>query len=108
MYYVSRAAGILAIAVLLVAAWFSIHQARADFEFRLRAPDDVARALALEPGNTEYLMFRALQVEYDGGDARPLLARAAELNPLSSAPRIRLGLDAEQRRRSCRRGKMAA
>jgi len=97
MYYVSRAGGVLAAAALLVAAWFSIHLARADFEFRLRAPDGVARALALEPGNTEYLAFRALQVEYDGGDARPLLARAAELNPLSSAPRIRLGLDAEQR-----------
>ena len=42
-------------------------------------------------------MFRALQLDYDGADATPLLERAAALNPMSSTPRIRLGLAAEIR-----------
>jgi tetratricopeptide (TPR) repeat protein len=51
----------------------------------------------LAPLNTEYLEFRALQLEYDGADSTALLKRAAELNPMSSTPRIRLGLAAEMR-----------
>lgn len=96
-YYISRVGGIAAIGALVIAAIFSVQRAGADFEFRRQTPDTVARAVEREPGNTEYLAFRALQIEYDGGDPRPLLERAAELNPLSSAPRIRLGLDAEVR-----------
>lgn len=97
MYYASRIAGIIALAGLLAATWFSIRLARADALFRTHDPESVARAVALAPGNTEYLLFRALQVDYDGGDPAPLLERAAELNPLSSTPRIRLGLAAEVR-----------
>src|SRR5262249_38135405 len=41
--------------------------------------------------------FRALQLEYAGADSAPQLRRAATGNPLSSAPRIRLGLAAEIR-----------
>ena len=95
MYYVSRTGAAIASAVLIAAAWFSIRLARADAEFRTREPASVARAIALAPGNTAYLMFGALQVEYDGGDPTPMLERAAALNPLASAPRIRLGLEAE-------------
>jgi hypothetical protein len=39
----------------------------------------------------------ALHADYEGRDPEPLLRRAAELNPTSSAPRIRLGLAAELR-----------
>ncbi|HUA82729.1 MAG TPA: hypothetical protein VMB85_02645 [Bryobacteraceae bacterium] len=96
-YYISRIGGVAAIAALLAAGVFAIGRARADFQFRQQSPGAVARAVALQPGNTEYLALRALQIDYGGGDPRPLLQRAAELNPLSSAPRIRLGLDAEIR-----------
>ncbi len=94
MYYVIRIAMVLALAAASV---LSFRSARADMEFRRRTPDAVARAAAIEPGNTEYLNFRAMQLAYDGEDAAPMLERAAELNPLSSAPRIRLGLAAETR-----------
>src|SRR5215469_5079731 len=93
MYYISRVLGVAAILALIAASAFSFERARADLAFRWHSPD----AVQIEPANTEYLIFRALQVEYDGGDPRPSLERAAELNPLNSAPRIRLGLDAEVR-----------
>ena len=97
MYYASRIGGFFAACALLGAVWFSIRLARADALFRKGDPSSVARALELAPRNTEYLLFRALQVDYDGGDPAGLLERAAEVNPLSSTPRIRLGLAAELR-----------
>lgn len=97
MYYVSRIAGVAAALGLAGASWFSILLARADAEFRKKTPEGVARAVELTPRNTAYLSLRALQMEYDGGDPRPVLERMAALNPLASAPRIRLGLDAEVR-----------
>jgi hypothetical protein len=87
----------IALGVLAVAAFFSIRLGIADSEFRQRTPESVARALAILPGNTAYLAFRALQLDYDNQDAKPLLERAARLNPLASEPRIRLGLAAEIR-----------
>ena len=92
-YYISRVAGIMSVIALIAAGVFSVERARADFAFRSHSP----AAIQMQPTNTEYLMFRALEVEYEGGDPRPLLQRAAELNLLNSAPRIRLGLDAEVR-----------
>jgi hypothetical protein len=82
---------------LVVAAWWSIRLARADAAFRQRTPQDVARAIELEPENGEYLAALALQAEYAGQDATPLLEEIARLNPRASAPRIRLGLAAELR-----------
>src|ERR1700756_1090734 len=93
-YYAARA---LICFVLAAAAWISVRAARADFEFQRRTPESVAKAVEIEPGNTEYLQLRALQLDYDGADSAPLLERAVELNPMSSAPRIRLGLAAESR-----------
>lgn len=101
MYYVSpvfnRLALILALCGLGVAAMFSLRLATADHWFRQRTPEAVTRALETFPGNTSYLAFRALQLQYDNQDATPLLERAAQLNPLASEPRIRLGLAAETR-----------
>ncbi|MBZ5605674.1 MAG: hypothetical protein LAO79_25520 [Acidobacteriia bacterium] len=94
MYYALRIALVLTLAA---ASLISFRSARADMEFRQRTPEAVARAVALEPGNTEYLNLRALQLDYEGADSTALLERAVELNPLSSAPRIRLGLAAETR-----------
>jgi hypothetical protein len=94
MYY---AAGILSLLGLGGAAWFSVLLARADREFRKGTPAGVARAVELTPRNTAYLSRRALQIEYEGGDARPMFERMAGLNPTASAPRIRRGLDAEIR-----------
>lgn len=96
---VSRLASIfvaaLALAGLAAAAWFSTVLARADHAFRNATPDAVAHALDLAPHNTAHLSLRSLQLEYEGSDADTLLERWAALNPLSSAPRIRLGLNAE-------------
>jgi len=91
------AVAVLACVALVAAMWLTIRLAAADAAFRLGTPASVARAIGLMPGNTEYLLLRATEVEYDGGDSTALLERAAALNPLSSTPRIRLGLAAEIR-----------
>jgi hypothetical protein len=94
MYY---AAGVFGLLGLAVAAWFSTLLARADQAFRKGTPEAVARAVELTPDNADYLSLRALQIDYEGGDVRPMLNRMAALNPSSSKPRIQLGLDAEVR-----------
>ena len=94
MYYALR---ILTCAVLAAAGWWSIRLARADAAFRQRTPQDVARAIELEPENSQYLSELALQAEYSGQDPTELLEEIARLNPRVSAPRIRLGLAAELR-----------
>src|ERR1700723_2861990 len=94
MYYVFR----MIVAVALAAAsLLSVRRAWADWEFRRGTPENVARAIGIAPSNAEYLLFRALQTDYDGADAAPILERAATLDPMSSTPRLRLGLDAEIR-----------
>ena len=97
MYYGPRILGGLALAGLTLAAFFSIRLALASAAFRRGSPESAARAVALLPKNAEYLSLRALQLEYDGENVERLLERIAALNPLSSAPRIRLGLAAEAR-----------
>jgi tetratricopeptide (TPR) repeat protein len=97
MYYVSRVLGCLALLGLSLAAFFSVRLAQASAEFGRRSPESVARALEILPYNTDYLSLRALQLEYEGEDSAPLLERAVVVAPLSSAPRIRLGLAAETR-----------
>jgi len=94
MYYVMRISGLLALCLLAFAAWAQVRLARADMEFRSQRADSASE---LSPSNTEYLALRALQIEYEGGDASRLLEHWADLNPSSSAPRIRLGLAAELR-----------
>jgi hypothetical protein len=94
VYYALR---VMFAALLAAAAWISIRSALADVEFRRGTSESVAKAIELAPANTEYLQFRALQLDYDGSDSAPLLERAAALNPMSSSPRIRLGLRAETR-----------
>lgn len=97
MYYVSRLLGCFALLGLALAAFFSFRLAQASAEFSRGSPESVARALEILPLNTDYLSLRALQLEYEGGNPATLLERAAALSPLSSAPRIRLGLAAETR-----------
>src|SRR5579864_4481947 len=97
MYYVSRVFGCFALLGLALAAFFSFRLAQASAEFSRGTPESVARALEILPRNIDYLSLRALQLEYDGANPAALLERAAALGPLSSAPRIRLGLAAETR-----------
>ena len=97
MYYVSRVLGFFALLGLALGAFFSFRLAQASAEFNRRSPESVARALEILPHNTDYLSLRALQLEYDGENSALLLERAAAISPLSSAPRIRLGLAAEAR-----------
>jgi hypothetical protein len=102
MYYMNRVrmnrilAGI-AVLALITAAAFSVRLAWADLEFRRGTEESVARAVRILPNDVQYLLFRALQLEYAGGDSTPELERAAARSPLSSAPRLRLGLAAEAR-----------
>src|SRR5579862_8207689 len=97
MYYIRCVAGIAVLVVCVAAGWFSVRLAEADRRFRLQTPESVAQAVRMMPRNTEYAAFRALQLEYDGQNSEPLLRQVAQLNPLASAPRIRLGLAAEAR-----------
>ncbi len=79
------------------AVFYSVRLAVADAAFRKQTPEGVARALEILPDRASYLLLRALQLEYDGVDSTALLERAARVNPLSSEPRIRMGLAAETR-----------
>jgi tetratricopeptide (TPR) repeat protein len=97
VYYVSRILAVAALFVIVISAVYSIRLAMADAAFRTHTPEGVARALEISPNNVNYLLLRALQLDYDGADSTALLERAARAAPLSSAPRIRLGLAAEAR-----------
>jgi tetratricopeptide (TPR) repeat protein len=97
VYYARRIFAVAALLVLAIAGAYSIRLALADAAFRERTPQSVARALEILPDRAAYLLFRAQQMDYDGENSTALLEHAARLNPLSSAPRIRLGLAAETR-----------
>ena len=97
MYYIHRTLMFFALLALVTAAWWSIRVARADAAFRQHTPAEVARAIEMEPDNGEYLAALALQAEYTGQDAEPLLQEIIRVNPRASAPRIRLGVAAELR-----------
>lgn len=97
VYYASRLFAVAALFVLAIAAVYSVRLALADAAFRKQTPQSVALALEILPDHAGYLLFRAQQITYDGEDSTTLLERAARVNPLSSAPRIRLGLAAESR-----------
>jgi len=97
VYYANRILAVAVLLVLSIAALYSIRLAIADAAFRKHTPQSVARALEMEPDRANYLLFRALQLDYDGADSTGLLERAARVNPLASEPRIRLGLAAEAR-----------
>ncbi len=77
MTYIQKLGAVMSLAPLAAGAWFSIHLAAADAQFQQHTPESVARAIAIEPRNTDYLAFRALQLDYDGADSTPLLERAA-------------------------------
>jgi tetratricopeptide (TPR) repeat protein len=97
VYYVSRVVTVAALSILMAAVFYSVRLAVADAAFRKQTPEGVARALELLPDRASYLLLRALQLDYDGVDSTALLERAARVSPLSSEPRIRLGLAAETR-----------
>jgi tetratricopeptide (TPR) repeat protein len=97
VYYARRIFAVAGLLILAIAAAYSIRLALADAAFRRGTPQSVARALEILPDRAAYLLFRAQQMDYDGENSIALLERAARVNPLSSAPRIRLGLAAEAR-----------
>jgi hypothetical protein len=97
VYYVSRIFSVAALLVIAIAMVYSIRLAIADAAFRKQTPEGVMRALQILPERASYLVLRALQMDYDGQDSTALLEHAAQVNPVSSAPRIRLGLAAETR-----------
>mgnify|MGYP001795384019 CR=1 FL=1 len=87
MYYGNRIFAVFALPLIALAATYSIRLALADAAFRKSTPAGVWRALRIVPEDGRYLMTRALQRDYDGEDATDLLARAARVSPVSSAPR---------------------
>ena len=95
MYYGKTFLGILTIAALASAAWWSVELARADVYFHGQTQESIARAIEIAPRNTTYLATAALQNEYAGQDSREQWERMARLNPRLAVPRIRLGLAAE-------------
>ena len=97
MYYARRIFAAAALLVLALAAVYSVRLALADAAFRRHTPQSVARALQILPDHAGYLLFRAQQMDYDGENSTALLEHAARVNPLSSTPRIQLGLAAEAR-----------
>jgi tetratricopeptide (TPR) repeat protein len=97
VYYARRIFAVAALLVLAIAAAYSVRLALADAAFRRGTPQSVARALEILPDRAAYLLFRAQQMDYDGENSTALLEHAARVNPLASAPRIRLGLAAEAR-----------
>ena len=105
MYYAIRIAMLIALAA---AAALAVELARADSEFRRGTPESVQRAIELAPGNAEYLLFRALQIDYDGGDASSMLERAAKLNPFELGAAHPAGARRRNSRRQRELGKMAA
>jgi hypothetical protein len=88
-----QALSLIVLFALAAAAVWSVLLARADASAREGTPEGVARAMGQMPGNPAYLAMGVLQAE----NSAPLLEQIVELAPRVSAPRIRLGLAAEQR-----------
>jgi tetratricopeptide (TPR) repeat protein len=84
-----------AIAVLVLASYWSIRFAHADLLCRANTLDSVARAAELDPGNARYHSWLAELEEHEGQDPARALLAAAALNPRDSPVWIRLGLRAE-------------
>jgi tetratricopeptide (TPR) repeat protein len=97
VYYVSRIFSAAALLGIAIAMAYSVRLAIADAAFRQQTPEAVTRALQILPDRGSYLLLHALQMDYDGEDSTALLERAARVNPVASAPRVRLGLAAEAR-----------
>ena len=87
VYYVSRIFAVAALLVIAISGVYSVRLAMADAAFRTHTPEGVAGALRISPNNVSYLLFRALQLEYDGADSTAFLERAARAAPLSHRPR---------------------
>jgi hypothetical protein len=83
---------------LAAACYFAARLACADAFYRADSLEAAAQAVRLDAGNARYLAWLAELQEHEGLDPTPALEHAAALNPRDSAIRIRLGLDAEQRR----------
>jgi len=87
-----------AVAVLLIASYWSIRLAHADSLFRANTSASVARAAELDRGNARYHAWLAEIEEYEGGNPAAELETASALNPSDSAVWIRRGLYAESQR----------
>jgi hypothetical protein len=97
MYYAKRSVGLFAITALAAASALAVRQALADWWARMGTPEGIARAMKLDPRNASYLAIAASITEAQDGDAGVLWEQAAVQAPLASAPKIRLGLEAEVR-----------
>lgn len=92
-------AGILLLATMAAASWWSLRLARADYLFRTDTEASVARAARLIPGNAEYFArLAALRENAAAGPAtiESALESAVAANPRLAAAWIARGLRAEQ------------
>jgi hypothetical protein len=92
-----RIAGLGCAAALVVAGYWSVRLAYADFFSRSLALGQLAAACRLAPGNAAYLLRWAALVEESGQPAPAAAESAASLEPYNSSIWIRQGLRAEGR-----------
>ena len=86
-----------ALALLGVAAFWSLRLAWADRLSRAEDPQTVTRAARLSPGNADFRVKLARALNTSGGDSHSALQAAALLNPADARVWMRLGLNAEMR-----------
>jgi tetratricopeptide (TPR) repeat protein len=82
----------LMVAAALVAAYYSIVLARADYLFGLDTPNSVSAAVRLVPSNFAYVVRLAA---WEPDERQTLLRRAVDLNPFDYESLIQLGLLSE-------------
>lgn len=87
----------LPILPLILAGYWSVRLACADYLYRQGTLDSTRRAAQLDPGNARIFVWLAELAEHEGEDPTPPLERARALDPRDSSILIRLGLLAEQR-----------
>jgi tetratricopeptide (TPR) repeat protein len=90
--WVWRAGGLLALAALLTALYWTIRVAWSDWAFREWNPQSIRRAIRLAPGSPNYYRGWA---EIEPAVAVAALEKAATLNPVNSDIRIELSTAAE-------------
>jgi tetratricopeptide (TPR) repeat protein len=89
-----RITGLLSLALLVPALYWTVRLEHADRLFVKGDPASIRQAVSLAPGNAEYASLLA-QVEPDRADS--FFKAAIALNPRDASLRVELGLAAEQR-----------
>lgn len=93
VFWVWRLGGLVALALIATAFYWTVRLARADWLFLTGNSINIQQAIRLAPGNPEYYSGWA---QVDPARAVDILEKAVALNPIDWGLRIELGLAAEQ------------